>query len=183
MKFLKYTLISLLTIVLIGSTGYLLAASNIESKPGYAKLTMPSWFTTDTIVSLNLGPSGIKPVRWLINSAINASGNELELSEKLLLSLMQDLQGVQLRIYEVDNNRLVFEQAIDASMKTLKQDNWQTLMTVREESNRVVVMQSGEEGIISGLSVLVSTPENAVFINLMGQINPESIALIADSIN
>jgi hypothetical protein len=34
--------------------------------------------------------------------------------------------------------------------------------------------------LISGLAVLVNTPENAVFMNLVGQISPESIALIAE---
>ena len=79
MNFLKYTLITLFTIVLIGSAGYLLASSGIESKPGYVKLTMPSWFMTDTKVSLNLGPKGLKPLRRMIDKALHASDDELEL--------------------------------------------------------------------------------------------------------
>ena len=122
-------------------------------------------------------------MRWMVNRIIDASDEELELSERLLLSVLQDLQGVQLRVYEVENNRQVFEQAIDDSIATLRQDDWQTLLKVREDDKRVVVMQSGDEGLISGLSVLASTPENAVFINLVGQLDPESIALIADSFN
>ena len=59
MKFLKYSFITILSIFLIGSAGYLLASSGIQSKPGYAKLTMPSWFSTDTIVAINLGPRGL----------------------------------------------------------------------------------------------------------------------------
>ena len=182
MNFLKYTLITLFTIILIGSAGYLLASSGIESKPGYVKLTMPSWFMTDTKVALNLGPKGLKPLRWMIDKALNSSEGELELEEQLLLSVLQDLQGIQLRVYEVDNNRQLFEQAIDESVQTLKQEDWQTLLKVREHDKHVVVMQSGTEKLISGLSVLASTPENAVFINLIGEINPESIAIIADGI-
>ena len=99
------------------------------------------------------------------------------------MSMLQDLQGIQLRVYEVDNNRQLFEQAIDESVQTLKQEDWQTLLKVREDDKHVVVMQSGTEELISGLSVLASTPENAVFINLIGEINPESIAIIADGIH
>ena len=183
MKFLKYSVITLLSIVLIGSAGYLLASSGIQSKPGYAKLTMPSWFTTDTIVAINLGPRGLKPVRWMIERAVSSSNDNLELDEKILLSLLQDLQGVQLRIYEVENNRKIFERAIDESLVTLKQDGWQTLITVREDEKRIIVMQSTDAELITGFSILVSTPENAVFVNLIGQLNPESIALLAESLN
>lgn len=174
---------TLLTIVLIGSAGYLLAASGMQSKPGYAKLVMPSWFLTDTKLALNLGPRGLKPVRWITDNIVVASYDDLELSERLILSMLQDLHGVQLRIYEVENNREVFEQAIDESIISLKHDDWQTLLSMREDNKRIVVMQSAHAGVISGLSVLASTPENAFFVNLVGQLNPKSIEILADSLN
>lgn len=181
MKFLNYSFISLLTLVLIGGSGYLLAASGMQSKPGYAKLTLPSWLSTNTSVALNLGPRGLKPVRWVINRVLDASNQELELSERILIGVLDDLQGVRLRIYEVENNSQVFEQAIDDSIASLKQKNWQTLLSVQEDDKHIVVMQAEDEGLISGLSVLLSTPENAFFMNLVGQLNPQSIALIAES--
>lgn len=183
MKFLKYSFITLLTLVLVGSAGYLLAASGIQSKPGYVKLDLPSWFSTDTKVALNLGPKGLKPVRWVVKRVLEASDNELELSERILMSVLQDLQGIQLRIYEVENNRQVFEQAIADSVLSLRQQDWQTLLKVQEDDKHVVVMQSGDDGAITGLSVLVSTPENAVFMNLMGDLDPEAIAKIADDVS
>jgi hypothetical protein len=167
--------------MLLGSAGYLLASSGMQSKPGYAKLTLPSWLSTNTIVALNLGPTGLKPVRWMIQRVADGSHKELELPERILLGVLQDLEGVQIRVYEVEKNRQVFEQAIDDSIASLKQDDWQTVISVREDEQHIVVMQSGDEGMISGFSVLVSTPENAVFMNLVGQLDPESIALIAES--
>ncbi|MFT5655625.1 MAG: hypothetical protein ACI9XU_001346 [Arenicella sp.] len=166
--------------MLIGSAGYLLAASGMQSKPGYAKLTLPSWLATNTTLALNLGPRGLKPVQWIINRTVDGSEQDLELPERILMNVLHDLQGVQLRIYEVENNSQVFEQAINASIVSLKQKGWQTLLSVREDDKHIVVMQAEEEGLISGLAVLVNTPENAVFMNLVGQISPESIALIAE---
>ncbi len=183
MKFLKYSLISLATLVLIGSAGYLFAASGIQSKPGYADLTMPGWMSTDTAIAVKLGPMGLKPVRWMVDRVANKPGREFDMSKQVLLSVLDDLEGVQLRIYEVEDNRQVFDQAIDDSIVTLKQDNWQTLISVQEDDDRLVVMQAGDDDLIEGLSVLASTPENAVFINLVGQISPESIAAIADRLH
>ena len=183
MNILKYSFIALLTLMLIGSAGYLLAASGIQSKPGFAKLTLPSWSSTDTVVALNIGPRGLTPMRWAINKAVSASDHELELSEQRLLAVLQDLQGVQLRIYQIENNRQVFEQAIDDSIVSLRQADWQTIIKVREDQKRIVVMQAENAGVISGFTLLASTPENAFFVNLMGQLNSESIAAIADSLD
>jgi hypothetical protein len=118
----------------------------------------------------------------MANRVVDSSDNELELAERVLMSVLQDLQGVQLHIYEIENNRIAFEEAIDDSIATLKQENWQTVLKVKEDEEHIVVMQSGDEGRVSGYSVLVSTPDNAVFMNLMGQLNPESITLIAESL-
>ncbi|MFT4636615.1 MAG: hypothetical protein ACI9OI_002418 [Chitinophagales bacterium] len=182
MTFLKYSFITLLTIVLIGSVGYLLAAGGMQSKPGFAKLDLPSWLSTKTTLALDLGPRGLKPVQWTAKRVISVSDYELELSARLIMSLLEDLQGVQIRLYEVEGNRPVFDHAIDDSITTLKQGNWQTLFSVRENDKRIVVMQAKDEGAISGLSIFASTPENAVFINLVGQLTPKSIAIIEASL-
>lgn len=181
MKFLKYTLIIIFTLFLIASAGYLLAASGIESKPGYAKLSTPSWFFTDNKIALNLGPIGLKPARWVAKRIIHATDEDLQSAELELLSLLDDIHGLQLRIYNVKDDRSVFEQAIDESVSELKKANWQTLIKVREDDKHIVVMKPGNDDgdIISGLSVLLSTPDNAVFINLVGQLNLEKIALVA----
>jgi len=167
MKFLKCTLITFFTLFLIVSAGYLLASSSDESKPGYAKLSMPSWFFTDTKLALNLGPIGLKPTRWIAKRIIQEAEGDLDSAELQLLSLLDDIQGLQLRIYEVENNRPVFDEAIDESVSVLQKENWQTLIKIREDENRIVVMKPGNDDgdIISGLSVLISTPDNAVFIN------------------
>ena len=183
MKILKYSAITLLTIALIGSAGYLFASSGLKSEPGYAKLSLPNWRSTNTIVVLNLGPKGLKPAQWMVRQVINGADEELDRSEQIILSVLQDIQGVQLRVYEVDKNRRVFDQSIDKSIASLKQDNWQTLISVREDDNRIVVMQAGDAELISGLSILASTPENAVFLNLVGHLTPRSIALIAEEID
>ena len=166
--------------MLLGSAAYLLAAGGMQSKHGYAKLILPSWLSTNTTLALNLGPRGLTPVKWIVNRTVDASEHELELPERILINVFQDLQGVQLRIYEVENNRQVFEQAIDASMASLKLKDWQTLLSIREDDKHIVAMQAEKDGLISGLSVLISTPENAVFMNLMGQFYPESLALITE---
>ena len=108
MNFLKYTLITLLSIVLLAGAGYLLASSGVEKNPGYAKLTLPSRMSADTVLSLDLGPGGVKPLTWIIERALAASNKTLEMPERVLMGVLPSLQGLQLRIYETDGNQDVF---------------------------------------------------------------------------
>ena len=183
MNFLKFLFIGLLVLVLVSAAGCVFASGGIKSKPGYAKLTSPNVLLNDTTLALNFGPRSIKSARWIIERFVNATDNKLEVPIQLLLSVLNDIQGLQLRIYEVENNQAIFERAIDDSVARLNADEWQTLVKVREEDQRVVIMQSGTEELITGLAILVSTPEDAVFINLVGPLKRESIAMIAENIN
>ena len=176
MKALKITLIIIASLLLIGGAGYLYASSGVKSKPGYAKFATPKGASVDTVLSLNIGPGGVGPARWLVEQIAEGSNHEHEMSERVLRSVLQELQGVQLRIYEVHDNQQVFDDFITESVTALKQESWQTLVRARDGNERIVAMQYGDETQIEGLSIMASTPDTALFLNLIGPFNPESIA-------
>lgn len=180
MKALKIILIVVASLVLIGGGGYLYASSGIKSKPGYAKLATPS---ATALLSVNVGHGGLGPVRWLIEQATENSDHGRRMPKRLLKTVLQDLQGVQLRVYDVGNNRQAFDNAIVDSVAALKLKSWKTLMTVRDGNEQIVVLQYGDDDKIEGLSIMVSTPENAVFLNLIGPFDPSVIVETANQIN
>ncbi|MDG1904738.1 MAG: DUF4252 domain-containing protein [Arenicella sp.] len=182
MNFLKYTFVALLTLLFIGVTGLVVASTGIKSQPGYANLTLPSWSARNTIVAVNVGPIGFKPVQWLVQRIVEHSDKDLEVAERVLLGTIHDVQGLQLRIYNVNDDREVYDQAIKDSTERLKRDAWQTVVGVREDDQRIVVMQYEEAGVISGVTVLASTPDNAIFVNLLGEFDPEEIARYAEDV-
>jgi hypothetical protein len=177
MKVLKIIVIVIAALVLIGACGYLYASSGIKSKTGYAKLATPR---VNALLSVNVGPRGLGPVRWLVEKITESSAHDHELPERLIHSVMQELQGVQLRIYDVGSNRQAFDSAIAESVVALKEKGWQTLMTVRERDERIVVLQYGNDEEIEGLSIMVSIPDNAMFLNLIGPFDPQAIAEAAN---
>ena len=179
MKALKIILIVVASLVLIGGGGYLYASSGIKAKPGYAKLTTPA----NALLSINVGRGGLRPVRWLLKQATESSDHGNKMPKRLLETVLQDLQGVQLRVYDVASNRQAFDKAIADSVAALKQQSWQTLMTVRDGDEQIAVLQYGDNDKIEGLSIMVSTPENAVFLNLIGPFDPSEILETANQIN
>ncbi len=176
MKALKIVLIVVSSLLLIGGAGYLYASSGIKSKPGYATLATPKGNSVNALLSVNVGPGGVKPARWLIDKVVDSSNHVPDVPERILKSALKELQGVQLHVYDVGSNRKVFDNAIADSMEKLKDKSWKTLATVREDDVNIAVLQFGEGAMIAGLSIMASTPEKAVFLNLVGPFDTDALA-------
>jgi len=179
MKILKISLIVLASLLLVGVAGYLYASSGIKSKPGYAALAISKGELGSVLFSINIGPSGIKPVRWLFDKFADDFHHVDQASERMLNSALQELQGVQLRVYDVDGSRDEFDDAIVDLVTALKEKNWETLATVREDNVTITVLQYGDSRHIAGLSIMASTPDKAIFFNLIGPFDTEGIAATA----
>lgn len=158
-----------------------MTSTALQSQPGYADLSLPDSLQTSSTFSLTLGPTGLIPVRWIIGRAVENSDETGEEANRLTRAVLQAVKGVHVRVYEVDNNGELFDTAINESVSMLKQAGWQTLVTVKEADERVVIMQAGEDELIVGLSVLVVNPEEAVFVNIVGELKPDDVVMLADS--
>ncbi|MGI9289143.1 MAG: DUF4252 domain-containing protein [Pseudomonadales bacterium] len=167
--------------VVLGLSGCLMTSADLQSHPGYADLSLPDRLQTSPSFSLALGPKALIPVRWFVRHAIENSDEAGEEANELARAVLQAVKGVRIRVYEVDNNDELFDTAVNESVSTLKQSGWQTLVTVKEADERVVIMQAGEDELIVGLSVLVINPEEAVFVNIVGELKPDDVVMLADS--
>lgn len=182
MKFLASTAKIVGVVIIVLSLGGCLASSAaLQSQPGYVDLSLPDRLQTSSSLSLTLGPTALIPVRWLISQAVESSDEAGEEANKLTRAVLQAVKGVRIRMYDVDNNGELFDTAIDESVATLKQAGWQTLVKVNEADERVVIMQTGEDELILGLSVLVANPEEAVFVNIVGELQTDDVVMLADS--
>ena len=155
------------------------ASTTLQAHPGYADLSLPDRSQVNSTLSLSLGSVGLIPARWLVSHAVADSAEAGEEAKRLTRAVLQAVEGVQLRVYDVDNNTEMFDGAINESVSNLKAAGWQTLVTVKEANERVVIMQAGEDEMIVGLSVLVSNPDEAIFVNVVGQLKPEDVVLLA----
>lgn len=176
MNALKISLIIVASLLLLSGAGYLYASSGVKSKSGYAKLVTPHGPSVNTLISVNIGPGGVAPTRWLAGKIMEASDSEQEVPALVAKRLLNQLEGLQLRVYEVSGNRQSFDNAIAESVTLLKQKSWETMATIRDGDEHIVVMHTGDDEQINGVSIMVSTQDKAVFVNLIGPFDPQSIA-------
>lgn len=146
-----------------------------RSSEGFADLESLGVRDTDSVMTLSLGPS-------VLRFAASHIDDEPEVRD-----LLKSLDGVRIRIYEVDGNAGRVARRIDDMSRNLQNDGWEPVMLVRKENEATHMLLRTINGRICGMTVLVSDGESeAVVINLMGDIKPDQfgdvmLALDVDS--
>lgn len=146
-----------LSMLLISACGLTAPRSN----EGFADLESLGMRDTDRVMSLSIGPT-------LLRFAANHIDDDPETRD-----LLRSLDGVRIRIYEIDGDAGRVAARIRSMSKNLQSDGWEPVVLVREanEETHMLVRMSGQN--ISGMTVLVSDgATEAVVINLMGAIQP-----------
>ena len=151
--------------VLVILAGLTLGACGItapRNNDGFADLESLGMFDTDRVMNLSIGPT-------VLHFAARYIDDDPEVRD-----LLRSLDGVRIRIYEIDGDAGRVAQRIFSMSQHLQQDGWAPVMLVREQDEEVHMLVRMDEGYINGMTVLISDGESeAVIVNLMGEIRPE----------
>ena len=136
-----------------------------RSNEGYADLDSLGMMDTDRVISLSIGPT-------LLRYAAKHVDDDPEVQE-----LLRSLDGVRVRVYEVDGDATRVAGRMDRMSTKLQDDGWVPVMLVRQEEEQVHVLMRTVDGQIKGMTVLVlDGADEAVIVNLMGEIEPEKFS-------
>lgn len=122
---------------------------------------------------------------------INLQSNLISFAAKIVNKqepeVAELLRGIkQIRVNVVgldDSNRGSIDQKMEAVRADLESTGWTQVVTVRDESgeNVNVHIKTGENDVIQGLVVtVIDGGREAVFVNIVGNIDPDKIAEIAN---
>jgi hypothetical protein len=151
----------LLTLLLLSGCGITAPRGNV----GFAELDSLGIGDTDRVMTLSLGPA-------VLHFAANYVDDEPETRE-----LLRSLDGVRIRIYEINGDAARVAYRMNAMSHQLQDDGWESVMTVREQNEQTHMLLRTSGGQIRGMTVLVSDGDSeAVVINLMGDIRPEQFS-------
>ena len=111
---------------------------------------------------------------------INLSGRLISLVAKgakhkpEFAELVGMLKGVYVRVYE--NDAADFDRQTQHYMDRLKKENWEVLAKVKEKEETVHVRILMDEDTVYGIFVIVSSLDETVLVNIVGEIAPERVA-------
>ena len=132
-----------------------------RSNEGYANLDSLGVFDTDRTMALSIGPTMLNIAAWAVND-----------DEPEIAALLRDLDGVRIRIYEIDGDAERVARRVKKMSSRLREDNWQPVVLIQEDNEQTHMLMRSDGDRILGLTLITSDGEEAVVINLMGHIDP-----------
>lgn len=109
--------------------------------------------------------------------------------EPEMANILANLESIKVRVYDLNGKTKKASSTINRVSKDLKRNNWETLVTVNnnEDNQKVRVFSKSTKKVIDGVVVMVVSPEKdggeAVFINIIGEIDPDNIAKVTESLD
>ena len=129
---------------------------------GFAELDSLGVFDVDRTIALSIGPA-------ILHFAAGHVDDDPEVAE-----LLRGLDGVRIRVYEIDGNPQRVSKRIHRMSQHLRDHGWEQVALIRQEAEVMHFLVKVCEGRMCGLTLLTSDGDSeAVVINLIGEIQPE----------
>jgi hypothetical protein len=122
----------------------------------------------------------------LPSNLIALAGRILEKQEPDIARLVSGLQLVRVNVIGLDeDNRPEIEQRIAKVSKELGAKGWQRIVSAQKEGKEAnIFLKMTDKGAVQGLVAMVTDgEEHAVFANIVGEIKPEQISILADKLH
>lgn len=147
-----------------------------DALPGFVDLgDFSSQVSGSRFVEVNIGPALIGMVARL------TEGLEPEAT-----ALLRGLKAVRVNVIGItDANRAEMDERIQRIRADLNTRGWERIVAVREnlQDIGVYLKQRGEEAIEGVVVTVLDGKGEAVFVNIVGDIRPEKIAVVAEKLN
>jgi hypothetical protein len=133
-----------------------------RSSDGFADLDSLGARDVDPVITLSIGPA-------LLHFVASHVDDDLEVRE-----LLNGLDGVRIRVYEIDGDASRVAARMGAMSTHLQDDGWEPVLSIKKGPEATHMLLRVINGQICGMTVFVSDGDSeAVVINLMGEIRPD----------
>ena len=122
-------------------------------------------------------------------SLMNMVGSFAKNEDPEVAEILSNLDFIKVRVYNLKGKAEKANATIDKVSSKLRAAKWETLVTVNdnEDNQKVRIFSKTTNNVIDGIVVMVVSAEKdggeAVFINIVGEIDPNKIAKITDNLN
>jgi len=137
--------------------------------PGYVDFGELSSVYGEPKVMINLGGSILRFVGGLSKDDPEAA------------ALLEKLKGVRINVYTVDGNPDAALQKVSQVKSMLQSAKWEPIVQVNEDGEQAQIFIKLVGDNMEGLTVMAVDEEEAVFINIIGQLDPAQLSQVMDN--
>ena len=138
----------------------------LKGLPGYVDFGELSAVYGEPKVMINIGGAILKFVGA-------ATRDDPETSE-----LMNNLKGVRINVYSVDGNPGAALEQLNTIKTSLQSSAWEPIVQVNEDGEQAQIFLKLNGENMEGMTVMAVNDEEAVFINIIGTLDPEQLSAV-----
>lgn len=168
---MKMTIGACTLLIIAPFAGISWADEALENHPGYVDLQARDIFgdaVEPTLEVLLEGP--------LLRLLAGASGEEGSGFEEMLASL----KLIRINAFPIAEGAEDVAAKFEALSTQLAEGGWSRIVRVKEDEETVNIFMLTNEDVIQGLVVLAAASEEAIFVNIVGDVNPDLLSMLGD---
>ena len=146
--------------------------AQLESLPGYVDFADMDAIYGEPRVMINIGGTLLK----LMSAASAAEDPETA-------AMIRNLEGVRIKVYPTDGNLEPALNQVKQAKTSLQSAQWEPVVQVNEADQQVQIFMKTKDENVEGLTVMAVDAEEAVFINILGVIDPAQLGKVMDTLN
>lgn len=164
----------LLTIILAALFSLPVTAqtAQLESLPGYVDFADLDAIYGEPRVMVNIGGALLK----LMSAASAADDPETA-------AMIRNLEGVRIKVYPTGGNLQPALDKVSEARASLQAAQWEPVVQVNDADEQVQIFMKTNEDKVEGLTVMAVNSEEAVFLNILGVIDPAQVGKVMDKLN
>ncbi|MDA0891863.1 MAG: DUF4252 domain-containing protein [Proteobacteria bacterium] len=140
----------------------------LRTMPGYVAFESLDEVYGEPKVRVNVGG-------FLLSLMSKAAKNDPEAA-----AVLEGLEGVRINVYSTGGEVAPAIDQLQNAKNMLSNQNWEPIVPVNEDGQNVqVFIKANGEGV-QGLTVMAVDADDAVFVNILGSIDPENLGAIMD---
>lgn len=153
----------------------LLAAQDdpMAGMPGYVDFSSLNAIYGEPRVMVNIGG----PLMQLMAAAAQAS------DDPEAAAMMRDLEGVRINIYDTGGNLEPALAQMQQAHQALAAADWMPIIQVKEQGENIQMYTRLEGDTMQGMAIMVVNAEEAVFLNILGAIDPSQVSRVMEQMN
>ncbi|KAA1191979.1 DUF4252 domain-containing protein [Pseudohalioglobus sediminis] len=153
----------LLTLTLISAPAFA-AEEPLADRPGYVDFSSLSGDYGQPRVMIDLGSSLLTLI------------SHFKHDDPMAQEALRNLESIRVHVYNTAGDTTPANARMTAINESLQALEWEQIVRVRETDQQVDIYIKYGDNIVHGLTVMAVDEEEAVFINILGDVDPEQLA-------
>lgn len=146
--------------------------AQLESLPGYVDFADLDAIYGEPRVMINIGGTLLK----LMSAASAAEDPDTS-------AMIRNLDGVRIKVYPTDGNLGPALDQVEKAKLSLQSAQWEPVVQVNKANEQVQIFMKANDENVEGLTVMAVDTEEAVFINILGVIDPAQIGKVMNTLD